>query len=50
MIELAALAALSGMGVTGALLRWLHNGPAGSVRKGLAVAILGAGGPGPVPR
>ena len=45
MIELA-LAALAGMGATGAALRWMHNGPDGSVRKGVAVAILGGGGPG----
>ena len=45
MIELA-LAALGGIGAAGAALRWLHNGPAGSVRKGIAVAILGGGGPG----
>ena len=48
-IELA-LSALGGAGVLGLGLRWLHNGPAGSVRKGIAVAILGAGGPGAVPR
>ena len=45
MIELA-LAALGAAGVTGAALRWLHNGPAGSVRKGIAVVIIGGGGPG----
>ena len=45
MIELA-LAALGGIGAAGAALRWLHNGPAGSARKGIAVAILGGGGPG----
>jgi hypothetical protein len=49
MIELA-LIAIGAAGVTGAALRWLHNGPAGSMRKGVAVAILGAGGPGAVPR
>ena len=43
-IELG-MAALGGLGVGGMVLRWLHNGPAGSVRKGLAVAILGGGGP-----
>lgn len=45
MIELA-LAALAGMGATGAVLRWMHKGPDGSVRKRLAVAILAGGGPG----
>jgi hypothetical protein len=44
MIELA-LIALGAAGVTGAAIRWLHNGPEGSVRKGLSVAILGGGGP-----
>lgn len=49
MIEIG-LAAIGGLGVGGALLRWLNNGASDSVRKRLAVAILGAGGPGAVPR
>ena len=44
MIEIA-IAALGGLGVGGLALRWLHSGPAGSVRRGLSAAILGGGGP-----
>lgn len=49
MIEIA-LAALGGIGFAGMALRWLHNGPEGSARRKIAIVILGAGGPGAVPR
>lgn len=44
MIEIG-LAALGGLGIGGALLRWMYSGPSGSVRRGFAAVILGGGGP-----
>lgn len=49
MIELG-IAALAGIGGAAGLLRWMNSGADGTLRKGIAVAILGAGGPGAVPR
>lgn len=49
MIEIG-LIVLGSIGAATAGLRYLHNSPSGTIRKGLAVVILGAGGPGAVPR